>query len=163
MKHILKFLTCSLIVFLASCDASKDIEPEGTAVQAMAGDWFVLQDNITEEVYGTTYKRIVTYNTASNYNDTLYVNTRSVLTSNSNFIMRAGVNIKDLTFNTQAGVSTTGATVNIIEGKILSKAATTIGGNKSDSIFIKYSISTKPDIEFTLSGYKRTGFLEDEP
>lgn len=151
------------VSFLNSCDLAKDVKPTGTAVQDMAGDWFILQNNLTDGINGTAWKRVVTYNTSANDNDTLWLNTRSALLSGTNFVAKVPVTISQLTYNATSDLkTTTTATVSILEGKVLKGVATTSGGNKSDSIFIKYSISNKPGKEYSLSGYKRTGFLEDE-
>jgi hypothetical protein len=53
-------------------------------------------------------------------------------------------------------------TSDIADGFILSKAATTTGGNVSDSIYFKVEYSDDPGTEYFITGYKRTGFLEDE-
>jgi hypothetical protein len=52
--------------------------------------------------------------------------------------------------------------VSIIEGKILKNAATTTGGNKSDSIYVKFEFSDDPGKQYEYAGYRRTGFREDE-
>ncbi|WP_409187208.1 lipid-binding protein [Antarcticibacterium sp. 1MA-6-2] len=47
-------------------------------------------------------------------------------------------------------------------GKVLLDAATTSGGNITDSIHMNVEFSDDPGTVYTLAGYRRTGFLEDE-
>ena len=52
--------------------------------------------------------------------------------------------------------------VNITDGKILPGAATTTGGNVTDSIYFKIEFTDDPGTIYEVAGYRRTGFLEDE-
>ena len=53
-------------------------------------------------------------------------------------------------------------TVNIANGKILPGAATSSGGNVTDSIYFQIEFSDDPGTLYDVAGYRRTGFLEDE-
>ena len=51
----------------------------------------------------------------------------------------------------------------ITNGKIIPGAATSTGGNVTDSIYFQINFSDDPDnLIYDVAGYRRTGFLEDE-
>lgn len=171
MKKTIKLsyiIRCAVILFATSflsCDATNDLDPGGTAVQEMAGDWFVelLADDGTGsliDIYGIGYFRISTYNTSANTSSELYLDDHGL------WPMKSIVNV-DLSSKTFSGSGLSNdydetITSDIMNGFILSNAATTTGGNVSDSIYFKVEYSDDPGTEYFITGYKRTGFLEDE-
>lgn len=147
-----------------SCDATGDLDPGGTAVQEMAGDWFVelLTDDGSGnlvDMYGIGYYKLSTFNTASDDGTELFLDDHGLWPMKS----IANVNLDSKTFSGDGlgNEYDESVTVNIMDGKILTDAATTTGGNKSDSIYFRviYADDTR---EFVIKGYKRTGFVEDE-
>lgn len=76
---------------------------------------------------------------------------------------KVNYNLADLTFSgANAANIGDGSIVNITEGKILKNAALSTGGNVTDSIYFKAAFDYEPENVLTFSGYRRTGFLEDE-
>ncbi|WP_353717921.1 lipid-binding protein [Dyadobacter sp. 676] len=70
-----------------------------------------------------------------------------------------------MTFNPTTdlpNLNTGESAVSILEGKIIKGAATTPGGNKTDSIYVKFEFKKVPGEQYEYAGYRRTGFQEDE-
>lgn len=167
MNKIFGYIGVLIIGLVASsCDMGDVPEVGGTKVQAMAGEWFikVLIDGEDQEI---GYNLITTSNTAKNTDTDLLLDDHELLTDYDLPPVKTvcKVNIPTLTFtkssnlpNLHSGESS----ISIVEGKVLKNAATTSGGNKTDSIYVKFVFDNDPSIEWEYSGYRRTGFLEDE-
>lgn len=153
-------------VFLSGCDLGSEPTIEGTKLQAMCGEWFVGVFIDGEDVGGGGYYLITTSNTAANNETDLIINDHELLVPDAApLAVVAKVNLPALTFdkadklpNMESGE----AAISIIEGKILKGAATTTGGNKTDSIYVKFAFENDPATEWVYAGYRRTGFREDE-
>lgn len=146
------------IFFLASCQKEEEIG--GTSTQDIAGDWFVQYSDDGGKTFHSDYFHFATYNTASNNPQEMWLDDlgtfwemKGKVNLNLNAMTFNGTNVKevynDITFN--------------VDGKVLKGAAKGPGsGTKTDSIYMKVEFSDDPGTEYILSGYKRTGFLEDE-
>lgn len=161
MKYI-KNIALSLLALtmFVSCDEGGDPDIGGTAVESMAGDWYVKYLVDGEDIYGLGYKLLSTYNTAANVSTEIWVDDHDLWPLK----VKATSNTSDLTFSgtNMENIAGTDLTATITEGKILKEAATTSGGNISDSIYIQIEFSDDPGTIYTLEGYKRTGFADDE-
>lgn len=168
-----KFLFLLILgVSFTSCDKGGDPDPGSTEVVKMAGDWYVQLLDQDQNVL-VDYGILTTYNTAQNNGDNLWIDDNSNLYG---FKFKTPVNVENKTFSggnlassvedddpsTPDVVETYDISVNLSDGKILEEAATTSGGNVSDSIYFKAEFSDDPGTIYTIAGYKRTGFLEDE-
>lgn len=148
---------------LVSCDKGGDPDPGATKVVDMAGDWFVKFMFDGENVY-EGYEMITTYNTAANDGQYMWVDDNY---PDGNWIY--GFKVKtpvDAKANTFSGNDLQNQiydiTVNITNGEVLKDAATTTGGNTTDSIHMNIEFSDDPGKIYTIAGYRRTGLLEDE-
>ena len=160
--------TCCL--FLTGCEDETD--PGGTAVEKMAGDWWVTVDIIENgEIiknpyinYGIEYFEIYTYNTAANKSTEMWIDDYGNFWM---FKLKVDVNYDNRTF------STSGFTDNedlafksfITDGKILEGAATTPSGMPADSIvfFIRFDDDGEDgECIHRISGFRRTGFPADD-
>jgi hypothetical protein len=153
-------------VLMSSCDLGSEPDIEGTKLQAMAGEWWVQVLIDGEDVGGGGHYLVTTSNTAANNETDLIINDHELLVPDAPPLsVVSKVNLPALTFdkvdklpNMTAGESA----ISIVEGKILKGMATTTGGNKTDSIYVKFSFENDPATEWVYSGYRRTGFREDE-
>jgi hypothetical protein len=143
-----------LMVFtMVSCQ--KDPQPGGTAVQSMAGEWWVQLDR-----KGAFY-HFSTYNTASNLGSEMWLDDlktfyemKGKVNVDLNALTFSGKNIKNEYYN---------ITFNVDSGKIIhngskgpaSKAVT-------DSITFVAEFSDDPGTKYRLSGYRRTRFADDD-
>ena len=194
-----KFLILIAFIFsttvFTGCEKD-DPEIKGTAVQPMAGEWYVKyelknEDGTFEDISG--YTRVMTSNTSDNAADKMWigdvfinpreVDTRAAATSGEfwTYMVKANVNLGDMTFNAddksvvveKARPATATAparpatpydiNVKITDGKIIKGGSTPPSGTTTDSIvFMVQFEDDEPGTVYRASGYRRTGFLEDE-
>ncbi|CAG5002924.1 hypothetical protein DYBT9275_03000 [Dyadobacter sp. CECT 9275] len=161
MNKILGYIGILAIgISLSACDLGNDPTIGGTKLQAMAGEWWinVLVDG---EDIGAGFNLITTSNTAANNDTDLLLDDHELWPAK----IVAKVNLPAMTFNAAPGLSNMYSPtikVSVIEGKVLKGAATTPGGNKTDSIYVKFEFSDDPGTQYEYAGYRRTGFQEDE-
>jgi hypothetical protein len=168
MKNIKIKITAILLCVVAlpaftSCDDQgyDDYDAGETPVQAMSGEWFI---DITDDATGdllVAHALHKTYNTGTGSDETMYINDQQ------NGWWLGGIvniNLDDLTFSVtgEENFQDPGTTFTITEGKIMRDAATSPTGATVDSIYFKATFSYDPASVLTFSGYRRTGFVEEE-
>lgn len=158
IKNILFFLLLTLGGVIASCQKEEEIG--GTATQDASGDWFVRYSDDGGKTFHADYFHFATYNTAANTSNELWLDDlktfwemKGRVTLDLNNFTFKGTKVKevynDITFD--------------VDGKILKGVAKGPGSKTpTDSIYMKVEFSDDAGTEYILSGYKRTGFLEDE-
>lgn len=150
----------SVFTFI-SCDEVEDMDIDGTATQEMAGDWYVKFTRDGDDIYSLGYQLISTYNTSANLNTEMWIDDHQ---HTWDFKVKSNVDYSNRTFSGTDLPSFGGYDVNvtITNGKIIDEGAITSGGNVTDSIYFDAEFSDDPGTVYTLSGYRRTGFAEDE-
>ena len=149
-------LSIFLISTFISCDEGGDPDPGATSTVQMAGDWFVQWDG------QGGYYLITTYNTAADNGTEMWID------DNHNFWdfkAKCPVSLSNLSFsgdNLESSVDGYDITVSIANGSIVKGGAETSGGNTSDLISFDIEFSDDPGTIYSLVGYKRTGFAEDD-
>jgi hypothetical protein len=154
------FITVLIIFTLASCQ--KDPEPGGTAVEKMAGQWFVKVNNA-----GNWYA-ITTYNTSGNVPNEMWLQVTGLAAAGITPVKgKVAVDLTSQTFsgeNISNVFATTSATLpafSVASGTVISGAATgPVSNAPADSINFNLVIN---GATFNIAGFHRTGFLEDEP
>ena len=120
MKKYLILLLTALSVSFTSCD--NETEPGGTAVEKMAGDWWVtatiMQNGNEAGDSGAGHFRMYTYNTAANVPNEMWLEDGGNF---RNYKVKVNVDYNARTFTTNDFVEG----VRITEGKIMEGAATT--------------------------------------
>jgi len=172
-------------VSFQSCE--KKYEPGGTAIQDMAGDWWVTNQQSVDEyyyifkgqgqmpdeanienwewdyVYDDSHTNIFTYNTAANLPTEMFVEDGG---SFWDYKVKVKVDYNAKTFEapTTANLAYDGCDVTIIKGKVLKGAATSPSGTPVDSIvfYVKFSDDNYGFTYTKVSGFRRTGFPEDD-
>ena len=146
---------------MMSCDLGNDPDVGGTATQAVAGEWFTTFNASGET--GGDYYLITTSNTAANSTNEFLIFDDA---NTWDYKVKSPLNLDAKTFGGTGLVSLVPdyeITVNITNGKIIPGAATSTGGNVTDSIYFQINFSDDPDnLIYDVAGYRRTGFLEDE-
>jgi hypothetical protein len=172
-KNILYLFMAVAGLFMASCE--KD-EIGGTATQNLAGEWYVTvvavddDDNLLysdEDLYDIGTFEILTYNTAGN-TDSLWIDD---LGNFWEFKVKTLVDLNNSTFATptQAANYYYDSKVLITNGRILYGAATTPSGMPADSIVFNVLFDDDSYVQagywakYRIAGYRRTGFVNDEP
>ena len=186
MKKIFFALLALASFALTSCEKEK---VGGTAVESMAGQWYVTVQGIDEngdllytddDLYGFGPFVILTYNDAADKGDKLFIQD----TPNADgdlfwdFKVKADCNADAGTFSILGGEDyQNGISIDVTNGKILKGAATTPSGMAADSITFdilfeddQYAAPNegKPGWKaayydrLRMTGYRYTGFPADE-
>jgi len=160
-----KIIIIAGIVCLAFAACKKD-QPtvDVSATYPVSGEWWVQYFLGGTDESG--YVKLLTYNTSSNRADSLWVDDNSDFWQEK-IKIRSFVDIKNKTFSIKDAVNINDARANptkvtLVDGKVLLGMAKTPGGNKSDSIYVRFIYSDDATDTFVCAGYRRTGFVEDD-
>ena len=162
LKYI--FILFAMVVALGACDPNDTIEEystEYTSVgEMLAGEWYVTYKVDGVDVYDMGYTKVSTYNNAANDVDKLWID------DHKNFWWMNALmdcDVKTNTFSaTDAAELYDGITVTITNGQVIPGGGKTAAGNVTDSIYMEVAYSNDSPRVWTVSGVRRTGFLEDE-
>lgn len=140
----------------------KDAEIGGTAVQDMAGDWFVRINGEQE------YFPLYTYNTADNAPDLMWVDGEDLALGDVPLGIKGKVSIAygEKSFSGEnisniAGTSEDIPDFSIADGKIVPNGTKgPVSGTPADSIYFELKVGGQ---SYKVEGYHRTGFLKDDP
>jgi hypothetical protein len=161
MKNNILIMAAFLVIIMASCQ-TEDIDPGAAANNELSGEWFVEYNHevFGHDPWGVGYTRLLTSTTASESANEL------IITDEENFRefrVKARMDISSKTFGSPDSLVDYihGVKVVITNGRIIENAVTTTAGVVTDSIYFDLYLR---DLDETLnvSGYRRTGFLEDE-
>ncbi len=171
MKNSILFLLIAVFLF-SSCDVKDDFENEESPLVEMAGEWYVHYDHNVygPDPFGVGYTSLVTYNTSADDGNEMWINDEGNFWT---YQVKIPVNLTALTFGSQDTVINhiDGYDIKVLvrNGKIIKDASTRESGAIADSIYFEMWFE---DLEgstgiagdtLIVSGYRRTGFLEDEP
>ncbi len=174
MRKYLILAVVAVAFIFTSCE--KDTEPGGTAVQAMAGEWWVtvgaVDENYNvipgyENLYGEV--ELLTYNTAAN-TDSMWIDDMG-----GNiwlFKVRIPVDLNKSTFGASDTIINSALykgspyDIKILakDGKMLPSAAKSPSGMPVDSIvfYIGFEDDNPAFSMYKVSGFRRTGFPADD-
>jgi hypothetical protein len=152
---ILSTVSAVLLVVLTLSSCEKDPEAGGTAVQSMAGEWWVQLDR------AGAYYHFSTYNTAANLGSEMWLDD---LESFWQMKGKVNVDLATLTFSANNIKNEYyDITFNIDSGKIIQNASKgPVSKAVTDSISFVAEFSDDPGTKYRLSGYRRTRFSEDD-
>lgn len=145
---------------MASCKTD-DIDPGAAANNQLSGEWFVEYNHETEhDPFGVGYTRLLTSTTASQSANEL------IITDEENFWefrVKAQMNPASKSFGSADTLTDYIHDIKVLvrNGKIVEDAVTTEAGVVADSIYFEVWFEDLGDW-LEVSGYRRTGFLEDE-
>lgn len=161
-----KVLTVTLLIAIACIMSCKkdNYDPGTTATPKTSNGWWVnLQlggSNLVPEYF------LSTYNTSANGTDSMWIDD---LQGGYGFKCKTPINYTAQTFSTTKsaneyyiGTPAFPANVNIIGGKVLSKAGHSKTGVITDSIYFKAVFSDDPSDTFVIAGNSRTGIVADD-
>ncbi|MCB9032411.1 MAG: hypothetical protein H6553_01085 [Chitinophagales bacterium] len=169
-KIFLKFsilLFASLVSFV-SC--KKDYEPVVSNTVEMSGSWWVkllyldngeYRDLYADFGYGDIWGELITSNTASNDKDSLWIIDHDLW----DFQSKVNCDISNLTFSNSNAISIVEdyeIATPISNGKVLKSVAVAPSGHITDSIVMDIEFEDFPGYECRITGYKRTGWPEDD-
>lgn len=171
MKNNLLSLIFILLVFSA-CDKKDDFVNEESKAVALAGEWYVHYDHPVygADPFGAGYTSLITYNTAADDGQEIWINDEGNFWT---YLVKIPANVPNLTFGGQDTIINhiDGYDIKVLvrNGKVIEHASTRTSGAIADSIYFELWFE---DLEgatgiasdtLIVSGYRRTGFLEDEP
>lgn len=157
------FAIVGIVAAFSSC--KKDPEVGGTAVQKMAGEWFVTVDQ--DSVVYT----MDTYNTSDNKGNEMWIGplayfvagdyhplaVKGKITVDLNSMSFSGTNVTNVLEDTNADIPN----FSVANGKIITNGAKgPVSKTPTDSISFDLQIN---GVTHKVQGYHRTGFLLDEP
>jgi len=167
--RILGFLAAVMTIFMVSCQKEQIVG--GTAVQSLAGEWWVKLDNGQDPTgtFDNSYYTLATYNLASNKPDSMWVDDYANVSPGKPFWAikgKVGVNVSNRTFSANNIANQDyESTFTITNGKIIPGAATAPGSKvKTDSIYfeIQFSDDPVPGTIHKVGGYARTKWDADD-
>jgi hypothetical protein len=169
-KNIL--LVAFFAMMLSSCDKKEEFVNEESRVVEIAGEWYVHYDHpvFGPDPFGAGYTSLITYNTSADDGQVMWINDQGNFWT---YQVKIPVNITALTFGSQDTVvnAIDGYDIKVLvrNGKVIKDASLRPSGAIADSIYFELWFE---DLEgstgiagdtLIVSGYRRTGFLEDEP
>jgi len=165
-----------LIIFIVltslACDKKDDFINEESGVVELAGEWYVHYDHPVygADPFGVGYTSVITYNTSFDDGKEIWINDQGNFWA---YQVKIPVNVTSLTFGSQDTVVNhiDGYDIKVLvrNGKIIKNASKRQSGAIADSIYYELWFE---DLEgqtgiasdtLLVSGFRRTGFLEDEP
>ncbi|WP_353183208.1 lipid-binding protein [Parapedobacter lycopersici] len=165
-----KIIGIFILLALIATSCQKEEKVGGTAVEAMAGEWYTTASRTYVDGDGVEQTdsydaHFFTYNTAANTATEIWLDDAE---SFWQFKGKVNVDLNSLTFASDAIQNEYyDMTFDVLNGKILKGAAKGPGSDApTDSIYFEVKFSDDdPDITapWVISGFKKTGFLEDEP
>lgn len=171
MKNYILFIAFIAFIF-SSCDKKAEYENEMSAIVDVAGEWFVTYDHTVygPDAWGIGHTAIVTYNTADDVDNQMWV---SDLGNFWPYTGKVPVDLTTKTFGSEDTIISAddGLKMLIRNGQIFEGTVTHLpSGAITDSIYFELWIEDLeangtgiPNDTLFVSGYRRTGFLEDEP
>lgn len=165
------FILCFFLVSAASCETYKDYEIDYSPVYPLSGEWLVRFTD-TSVTPNTTSGIIVlsTFNTADNSTTQMWIRATSTSTNASyvgRFTGKINCNVAGKSFSGDNAANTfyTVApipTFTITEGIVVKDGYDTATKGKSDKITFKMTDTRKNGKVYSVSGFRRTRWLEDE-
>lgn len=166
MKNIYIISLFLALGFTTACEKD-DPEIQNTATYPVSGEWWVtyqVRDAQGQlEDVGGGYHHFLTFNTASNKADSIWVSDAGEFWD---FQVKAGLNLANRTFAVNEGQNISyDSKVRINNGKVLLGQGRSTSGVVTDSLYLEAAFDDDEEpfgTTYIISGHRRTGFLEDE-
>jgi hypothetical protein len=168
MKNNILILAAFVAFVLGSCK-TEDIDPGAAANNDLSGEWFVEYNHSVygHDPFGVGYTRLLTATSASQAANEL------IITDEENFWefrVKARMDVSSKTFGSADTLRDYIHDIKVLvrNGRIIEDAVTTTAGAVADSIYFEVwfedleGATGIPSDTLFVSGYRRTGFLEDE-
>jgi hypothetical protein len=167
------FILCLFLVVAASCETAKDYQMEFSPVYPLSGEWLVrfTDTSVTPSTSGMFV--MSTYNTADNSKTQMWIKVTSTSATAANIAYTGRITGKiscDVAAKTFSGANVANTfyttaplhTFTITGGTIITDGYDTATGGKSDKITFTITDTRKPGKTITVSGFRRTRWLDDE-
>lgn len=157
------------------CETYSDPKVEYSPIYPLSGEWRVRITNLnTGTLVANSMYTLGTYNTTDNATDQMWIRTTSNIPTFSPATVKTlkakiSCDVPSLTFSTKVvtqnlNVSTNAVldTIVITEGKITLNSVTMPSKVTADRIFFKLTKTKSPGVTYSVEGYRRTRWSEDE-
>lgn len=170
MKKYILYITFISFLF-AACDKKDDFENENSKTVDVAGDWFVQHNHHVygSDPFGFGITNALTFNTSSDISDSIWLSDEGHAWD---YKVKVPCDVAKLTFGgaDTAINSVSGYPIKVVvrNGKILKAASLQPSGTMADSIYYEIwfeDLDAETGIDhdtLIVSGFRRTGFVEDE-
>lgn len=164
------FILCLFLVVASSCETAKDYEMQFSPVYPLSGEWLVrfTDTSVTPNVTSGLIL-LSTFNTADNSGNQMWIRATSTSTSYlGRFDGKISCDVAAKSFsganvvNTYTTSTTGPLTFTITSGIVITDGYDTATGHKSDKITFTMTDSRKPGKTYTVEGFRRTRWLDDE-
>ena len=147
-------------IFFTACRKEKDTDAGGTTTEAMAGAWWV-QLKVNNTLVVPDYFKVLTYNTAENVGTKMWIDDQENIWP---FKLKMDVDPAAKTFAAPSATSEyTNITIKLANGKIMEKVSKGPASKAvTDSIYFEAEFSDDPGTTYQFTGYRRTGWPEDD-
>ena len=169
------FILCFFLVIAASCETYKDYEIEYSPVYPLSGEWIVRFTDASVTPATTGIFVMSTYNTADNSATQMWIRVTSTSATAANvaytgrFTGKINCDVAAKTFSGATVANTfyttgsvTSQTFTITSGTVVKDGYDTATGGKSDKITFTITDTRKPGKTKTVTGFRRTRWLDDE-
>lgn len=155
MKNYIIYLILVVALF-ASCDEKEDFEQINSSVMEISGEWWV---DYSEGDYHSGLTKLIISNTAADNGEEVWIGDEDFWP----YKVKCPVNIDQLTFsgNDLANIEYD-VLIQINGGKMLKDAAKSNSGVVTDSLYFEIEFADEPGVIYQASGWRKTGYLEDE-
>jgi hypothetical protein len=167
-------ILCFFLVFATGCETYKDYEIEYTPIYPLCGEWMIkfIDTSVTpNDTSGLVV--LSTYNTSDNSINQMWIrsinnNLTGLLPVTGRFTGKINCDVTAKTFgsetvaNTYYITATPVPTFTITNGIIVIDGYNTATGGKSDKITFTMTDSRKAGKVYTVIGFRRTRWLDDE-
>lgn len=157
MKNYI-ILLLLVTAFITSCDEKEDYEQINSSTMEISGEWWVDYNSDGTDHTGLT--KLIISNTAADNGQEIWISDEHNFWA---YKVKCPVNMDQLTFsgdnleNIEYEIS-----VKIDGGKMLKDAAKSTSGVVTDSIYFEIEFEDDPGTIYQASGWRKTGFIEDE-
>jgi hypothetical protein len=159
----------SLIVIFTGCETYNDYEIGKTAIFPLSGEWLVRFTDISVTPNVTSgLITLFTYGTADNSPNLIWIRATSSSTAyTGRFTGKINCNPGEMSFDGNAAPNTYYTTApiptfTITSGKVELDSYTTASGGKSDKITFTMTDTRKSGKTYSVTGFRRTFWPEDE-
>ena len=185
IKSLILFFVLSATFI--GCETYSDPKVEYSPIYPISGEWRVRITNLnTGTLVAQSMYTLATYNTANNDNNQMWIRTGSQIptftpttTIPRSLMSKISCDVAGLSFSTTSitqnlnvaadkakwpayTVNAVIDTISITEGKITLNSVTMPSKVTADRIFFKMTKTKSPGVTYSVEGYRRTRWAEDE-
>lgn len=160
MVRTIKLLLLVFATGIIAIGCQKDEDIGGTAVEKLAGEWWV-QLSVDGNLVSQNFFPLLTYNTADNAGNKMWLDDEEAIWP---FKFKVDVNGANQTFSATGAESLySNITINLQNGKVLTGVSKgPVSQAVTDSIYFEAEFSDDPGTVYQIHGYARTRYVEDD-